>query len=285
MTGEDRLLVEDQIEQIRANIQKQFADVKWPEPVMEPVFYGRLKKKPVLERFAMVDINTGHVFDIVSGAYNLVTHEEVVNDLISSIPTEFGNPETSIRLYDRGARVRIDVLFPDLPEHVGEIKPGDKVKPRISAYSSYNRSTFHGVITGAEQIVCTNGLVAFRGEANKRKHILGASVTKEQLTEQIAGFLTDFSTTTDLWRSWANRQLEKTEFAEVMEALPFSEPERDKIMELPLMNSEGKFLRQMEKVTLWDVNSAATQFAKHEVRGEQRSMDLEQQIAEVLNRV
>lgn len=34
-----------------------------------------------------------------------------------------------------------------------------------------------------------------------------------------------------------------------------------------------------------NVSSAATQFAQHEVRGEQRSMDLEMQIAAVLHTV
>jgi len=285
MNGNDRLLLEDEIEMIRENIRKQFPAVQWPEPVMEPVFYGRLKKKPVLDRFAMLDINTGNVFDIVSGKYNLVTHEEVVHDLLSSVPAEFGRTETEIKLYDAGAKIRVDVTFPDIPEHVGEIKPGDKVDARVSAYSSYNRSTFHGVLTGAKQLVCSNGLVAFRSEEKKRRHINGSTITREQLTEEISVFLTDFSKTTDLWRTWANRRLEKLELDEVMVALPFSEPERDRIMELPLMNNNGRMLKQLEHITLWDVSSAATQFAKHEVRGEQRSMDLEQQIAVVLHTV
>ncbi len=283
MKGSEQMLMEDKIEEIRGNIHKQFPDVEWPEPVMEPAYYGRLKKKRMPERYAVIDINNGHFFDVVSDRYHLVTHEEVVHDLLSAIPTEFGKAEVDVMIYCDGARVRANVGFPDLPASIGEIKEGDIVKPRISAYSSYNRSTYHGIITGGEQLVCANGLVAFVADgSNKRKHIIGSTVTQEELTSEIASFLENFSKNTDLWRTWANKQLASTEFAEVMEALPFSESEREKVMELPLMNNDGKFLKQLEKVTLWDVNSAATQYAKHEVRGEQRAIDLEEQIAAVM---
>lgn len=282
MTGADAMEHEDKVEEIRESIHKQFPDIEWPEPALEPVFHGRLKKKPIPDRFAVIDINNGHFFDIVSDKYHLVTHEEVVHSLLSSVPPEFGEAVPDIQIYDNGAKIRANLGFPDLPEHKGEIKEGDMVEPRISGYSSYNRSTFHGIITGAKQLVCSNGLVSFRSESSKRKHIIGSTITAEALTNNISAFLTDFSATTDLWRTWANRQLAKTELLEVMEALPFSEPEIEKIMELPLMNNDNKFLKGMEKITVWDISSAATQFAQHEVRGEQRSMDLEVQIAKVL---
>lgn len=285
MTGADVMEHEERIEEIRHGIHEQFSDIVWPEPVLEPVFHGRLKKKPIMDRFAVIDLNDGSFFDIVSDKYHLVTHEEVVHNLLASVPKEFGATQTDIRIFDKGAKIRVDVSFPEMPEHVGEIKEGDKVDARISGYSSYNRSTFHGVITGAKQLVCSNGLVAFRSEATKRKHILGSTVTSEQLTSNIVEFLTNFSETTDLWRTWANRQLEATEFQEIMQALPFSEPEVEKIKELPLMNHDGNFLKGLDKITLWDVSSAATQFAKHEVKGETRSMALEQDIAAVLAKV
>lgn len=287
MNGIESMEREDQVEMIRNNIQKQYPEHAWPEPVLEPIFHGRLKKKPIPTRFAVIDINNdNHFFDVVSDRYHLVTHEEVVHDLLSSVPTEFGDSEVSIKIYGGGARVRADVTFPNLPESIGQIKEGDKVNPRVSAYSSLDRSTYHGIITGAEQLVCANGLVSFvAGDMNKRKHIIGSTITPEQFTADVQTFLTEFSQTTDLWRTWANRQLEKTEFKEVMEALPFSEPEIEKILELPLMNNDNKFLKQLDKVTLWDVSSASTQFAKHVVRGEQRAINLEIQIAAVLHKV
>jgi len=283
MTGEERMLMEDQIESIRGKIHIQFPNIEWPEPVMEPVYSGRLKKTLIEGRLAVKDLNNGHFFDIVSDRYHLVTHEEVVHDMLTAVPTEFGKSNVDIFIYDNGARVRTNVTFPDLPASIGEIKEGDIVNPRISAYSSYNRSTHQGIALGGEQLICSNGLVAFMESVrNKRKHIIGSTITKEQLTEEIATFLTDFSKTTDLWRSWANRQLAKTELEEIVEALPFSETEQDKLLELPLMNNDGQFIKQLEKVTLWDVNSAATQYARHEVRGEQRAIDLEEQIARVI---
>lgn len=286
MNGLESMRMEDEIEEIRGNIRKQFPNHDWPEPVMQPVSYGRLNKTLIKERSAIINLNDGHFFDIVSDRYHMVTHEEVVHDLLSSVPTEFGEHEVKISIYNNGARVRADVSFPNLPESIGQIKEGDKVNPRISAYSSLDRSTYHGVITGAEQLVCSNGLVAFKEDGSKRrKHIIGSTITPEELTTDIHEFLTEFSKTTDLWRTWANRQLASTEFDDVMKALPFSEPEIEKILELPLMNNDNQFLKQMEKKTLWDISSAATQFAKHEVRGEQRSIDLEEQIAAVLSKV
>lgn len=286
MTGAEQMLLENEIERIRMNIHKQFPDITFPEPVMEPVWYGRLKHKAFPNRKAILDLNTGKEWDIVSNEYHLITHEEVVHDLLSSVPEEFGAPKVSIKMWADSARIRVSLTFPDVPgKERFEIKAGDMVEPRISAYSSYDRSTYQGVAFGALQQVCTNGLVAFREEKKRRKHILSSRVRPEELTNDVKQFLTDFSSTTDLWREWANRTLAKLEFDEVMTALPFSEAETTRIKELPLMNNDGKNILQLDKITLWDVSSAATQFARHEVRGEQRSMELEGQIAAVLYEV
>lgn len=286
MTGQDVMDREDRIQEIRDRIQAQFPDIEFPEPVTEPIYYGRLKKKKYSGRNAILDANTGTPWDIVSDSYHVVTHEELIWDMLQAVPEEYGKPAVDIIMWQEAARIRVNMYFPELGDQDAEIKPGDKVRPRITGYSSYDRSTYHGMFGGAEQMVCSNGLIAFRQEAaKKRKHIIHSSVTQEQLSEEIQNFMIDYSESVKLWQKWADRKLAKLEFEEVMEALPFSEAEQEKILQLPLMNHEDQWLSSLDSPTLWDVSSAATQFARHEVRGKQRANDLEMQIAQVLAKV
>jgi len=132
-------------------------------------------------------------------------------------------------------------------------------------------------------LVCTNGLVVFKvGNKEKRKHLLTIN-EPERIEAAITTFLEDFSKRTDLWRKWAERKLNALEMEEVVGMLPFTPSEREKMMELPLMSNNGSFLKSLgDEATLWDLNSAATQMAKHEIRSDRRSVELESQIAMVM---
>ena len=284
MNGQEKIMEEEKLEAIREEIHARFPDVAWPEPVLEPIYYGRLKKTEIEKRKAIMDVNTGYVWDIVSNIYGLIPHEKALYDVLAGIPEEMGKPEIDLSIWNYGSRFRADIKFPEVGKDV-EIKVGDKVRPRFTIQSSYDRFLLHDLEYGAEQLKCTNGLMIFNGKKSSRKHITTAHITPEVLAKLAENFLIEYSEATEQWRKWANRQLTQVELDDVFEALPFSQPEKEKIMALPLMNSDNRFLQQMENRTLWDVNSAATQFTKHEIRGDQRRNDLERDIAIAMSKV
>ena len=275
-----------QIDEIRIRIHRQFPEFTFPNPVLEPIFFGRFDKTPVEDRKLIMDADTGVQWDVVSDRYDMIPHEIIVDNMLKSIPQEFGSPETKLRTWSQGACFRVEILFPDLDNKDTEIRKGDKVRPRIVGYSSYNRSTHYGIEAGAEQLICSNGLVAFVAEEEKkRRHIMSihSEADKVSMGDSIAIFLENFSEQTDLWKTWAETKLSLTDLEEVCIALPFSEKERESMLDLPLLSHDKKHLRQLGKeATLWDVNSAATQMARHVIKSEKRAVELESQIAKVL---
>lgn len=271
-------------QQIREEIRAKFPDFDWPEPILEPIYFGRFDKNIVEHRKLIMDANTGVQWDVVSDRYDCVPHEVAVNNLLTACPEEFGNPEVKFRMWSDGACFRAEASFPEAEMDV-EIAVGDIIRPRSVIYSSYNRSTFYGVETGGDQLICSNGCVSFKAEAKaRRKHLITAS-EPEAIESVITDFLENWSEQTGQWQAWAKKRLSLDELEEVTMALPFSEKEREKMMELPLMSHDNKFLTQLgKKATLWDVNSAATQMAKHEIRSDRRSVELESKIADIMQK-
>jgi hypothetical protein len=281
MNGEDIILKAKEIREVQMEIRDKYPDIVWPEPIMEPVFFGRFDKTVVENRKLILDSNTGAQFDIVSDQYELIPHEVATHNLLRSIPEEFGTPKLKFRMWQDGARFRLEASFPDLGNF--EVKEGDAVEPRITQMNSLDRSTFYGLEFGATELVCTNGLVAYKQRSTtKRRHVFGAEDI-DKLADSMKHEMENFSEQLGIWQQWNHMQIGSVEELVLdLEALPFSEKEREKLLVLPLMNNENRTLKGLVadgKATLWDVNSAATQYATHEVNSDQRQFDLERKIA------
>jgi len=266
-----------------AMVREMFPDVDFPTPVMEPIYFGRFEKKSVDNRKLMLDRNTGTQYDIVSDDYQLIHHEEVVDMVLKACPVEFGKPEFKIKMLLNGARSVVQAQFPDMGDFKVE---GSPINPIIRMMNSVNRSTHLVYSYGAEELVCTNGLIRYvEKDKSKFRHITG-SLNALDLQEQITSDLTGFSTQYLVWQHWAQRQLDKLQVDEIIEKLPFSEAEQAKLLELPLVNHRGETLAayvKAEKATLWTVNSAATQFTRT-IKSEHRAFDIESAIGATLEK-
>lgn len=279
-TGKD--LIEEEKEAIvgREKLRKQFPKVEFPNPILEPVYYGRLNKTVVANKKLIRDGNSDSQFAIVSDKYKVVYHEDILADLLSAIPEEFGNPEYTISMLSDGARMVVTAKFPEI---TGEINDSP-INMRIRLQNSYDTSVLVGYSWGADELVCTNGLVAYREKDGAKARHMNGSVSKLQLTNNINASFSNFSEQIGLWQSWAKKQISKTQLTEVLEALPFSETETEKLLDLPLMNHKNKTLASMNKPSIWAINSAATQYAQHGVTSEKRSIDLEEKIAKTVTK-
>lgn len=260
-----------------------FPKINFPSPVLEPMYFGRLEKKPVTKRKLVVDRGTGYQFDIVSDDYVLMHHEEVVQSVLEACPKDFGTPEFKVQMLLNGAKSIVEAAFPKMGSYAVNNSP---ITPMIRMINSINRSTHLHFEYGAIEQICTNGLVAYRPKGqDKYKHMVG-SLNRFEVESQIKDAMIDFEEQHGIWNNWEKVQLEGVEILTAVGDGIFSEPEQARILEIPLLNHNGdqlnKFIRE-GKATIWTLNSALTQFARHEVSSEKRAHELESQISERLH--
>ena len=258
--------LKEQCEEIR----NQYPHVNWPDPAKEPLFYGRLSKSEIQGRHAIVNHKTGDVFGLCSDDYALLRHEKVVYDIQNVVAEfqEYGNPEISIKLMDDGAKMVMTVKF---PEAESTIVRKDKVVPLIKSKNSYDLKWQRHDQFGANQLICTNGLTAFKVNAALKKRHMNGLLDPEMFKSMLNVGMTQISEQLGIWQKWAETSLELPLFEEVTEKL-FSPAEREKILSLRLMEREEPLqaLITRNEATIWDAHSALTQFLTHEVRSELR---------------
>jgi hypothetical protein len=266
--------------EIIAKIREQFSDVTFPEPVLEPIYYGRLSKNVIENRKAVVDRNTGSAFDIVSDAYELVHHELVLDKLMSSIPEHFGQPKYNVSLFGDGASAFFTFTFPEIKYEVN----GSTGEVRFQMRNSYDRSSFLSLSYGLLELVCTNGLVAFRERERSRAKHLDKSISEFDLKEKIESGIGAIEDSMIAWGKWAKIQIPEAHIQEAIAELPFSETEQEKLFRLPLLNHKEETIESLgKKASLWSLNSAATQYAN--VVAPERRIDIEHKMPAVLRRL
>ena len=280
MNGKELLEKQKIREDIVQEIREKFPDVIWPTPILEPIFYGRFDKTPVVRRNLILDKNTGNQFDIVSDSYETIYHEEVLSNLLKAIPEEFGEPDIKAMMFKSGARATFIAAFPELKQF--EVQ-GSETEVEFRLRNSYDRSAYLNYSAGVKELVCTNGLRAFREkDRNSAKHI-GEKITSFHLGDKLKASLENISDSHKIWLGWAKMKISESEKITVVEALPYSANEQERLLELPLINHSGVPLKDMKEPTMWGVFSAATQMV-HEIKSEERKFDIEEKVPDILKR-
>lgn len=283
MTGNDLLEKQKVREDIITEIHEKYADVDWPTPILEPLFYGRLKPQKVNDRKLMLDKKTGNQFDIVSNQYELMQHEEVLYKLINAIPEEFGKPIIKINLFKNGARANFTANFPELKQF--KLPNGDSdVEYRLK--NSYDRSSYLNYSAGVKELVCSNGLRVFKSKESKGAKHIGNTISSFQLEKRLKNSLETISESHKIWLEWANQKINKLEIQSIVEALPYSDNEQSALMELPLLNHNNSTLTNLmnkSNATVWSVFSASTQMVQ-EIKSEERKLNLEETLPNIIRK-
>lgn len=283
MTNADLIEQMKKESEIIEKIHAQFPNIEFPEPVLEPIYYGRLSKNIIEGRKLILDWNTKNVFDIVSDSYKLFRHEIALDNLLNSIPEEFGKPVITPMMIKSGAKAMFSAEFPEMPkQEIGNYKGEGAL--RISIKNSYDRSAFVSYSVAIKELVCSNGLVIFKNQSEGRSKHLDTSIIKFNLKNKILSSMESISETKEIWKQWMELKMPESSIMEVVSALPYSEAEQKRILTLPLLNHEGQSLATLGgEATLWTVNSAATQFV-HEIASIERKIELEQKIPYIINK-
>jgi hypothetical protein len=263
----------------REEVQERYPEVKFPDPVLEPLWFGKRPTTRIDGKKAIIDQTTENVFGICSDLYQVIHYEDIlkmVETTVKNLP-EFGNISIFPRLVNEGSKMVIKAKFEDV--HY-EIKKGDVINPEIMIRTSYDLMWKLSAVFGAFRLICSNGMTIGKVFSKfAKRHIV--SLDPSSLTESIQGGMGAYSEQVGLWQKWAELKLNKDVYDSLWEALPFSPTEKEKIEKLPETSTNLKLEDKMfrNEATLWDLHSIVTQYATHNIASEVRKADVEPLIA------
>jgi hypothetical protein len=272
----------------RAEVRSRYPKEYFPDPVKEPLFFGRrdhqriADKKVIFDQRAPIIAGMPAVFGICSERYKIVPYEDIIHMVENSVGklTEFGTVQLCPHIYLGGARMKIGIKFPDM-KHV--IKAVDSIIPKVDVFTSYDLSTKLTGRFGAWQLKCTNGMGIWKTfKAFSKRHLQNLFLS--ELGETISGGLGIFGEQVDQWKLWADKKVNSVLYEGIWDELPFSKTERSKIEALPEIGTNLLLPTALKskELDLWSLNSVLTQYATHEVKSELRRTDLEPMIARVM---
>ena len=274
----------------RAEVRERYAKVYFPDPVKEPLWFGRRDHQRISDKLAIFDqraevvAGSPAVFGICSERYKIVPFEDIVHMTEQSVGKleGYGKIQICPHTYLEGARMKISIKFPEMP-HL--IKKVDSIIPKVEVFTSYDLSTKLMGRFGAFQLKCTNGMGVWKTFKKFAKRHL-QNLFLNELGENISSGLLLFGDQVNQWKQWGERQIDQRIYEAMWDELPFSTAERVKIEALPEIGTNLVLSQAVQKgVDLWSINSVLTQFATHEVKSELRRIDLEPAIARVMESV
>lgn len=271
----------------KAEIRSHYPNVYFPNPVLQPIWYGKREHVRITDKRAILDQNSENqtVFGICSDQYKIVPYEDIIALVEQTVEgiTGFGKIEVKPHTYLGGARLRVGLSF---PEHTAKIKTVDSIIPKMDVFGSHDLSTKLTGKFGAWRIVCTNGMGVWKTFKQFAKRHL-QNLFLADLATSITEGLEVWDVQIGLWKKWANTKIPVAMYDEIWADLPFSPNEREKIEALPEIGT--KFLlseaKKSDDINLWNFNSVLTQFATHEVKSELRRIDLEPAIAKSMEMI
>lgn len=279
-------------------VRERFPKVRWPSTYSRPAAYiDGTQTVHIDDRVAIVGETVIDEFNpetqkmetkphtafytFASNQYKIVSHEESLlkmEEILTQLP-EYGKPEIKPRIFKDGARMTVLVNFPEVKFEVGPRK--ENVNPSVELRNSHDLFWEFQVRFGAYQMVCTNGLYAFK-EMQKISKKHRQNLVAEDVVQEITDYMGKFSEQIGWWDKWAHRKLDQSGVQEIMDALEFTEKRSDEIKQLPLMGRGAETIATMKEPTFWDVNSAITQFLTHNVESDQVRIEIGERVPTVL---
>lgn len=229
-------------------------------------------------------------YAFASEQYKIERHESAIlfmEGALEELSPEYldEKPVITPSIFDYGARMTVNVKFPGVKFEVVGSKWKDALNPMVEMRNSYDTSWEMMFKFKAMQLVCSNGMMAMKTlQKIGQKH--RQNLDTHKLASKMGIYMDRFSEQIGIWDQWAVKQLSENGVSEIFEALEFTEKRNDEIKSLPLMG-RGVNVNELIKgkdLSIWDVNSALTQFATHNIESEMVRIDLTQRTANVLQR-
>jgi len=183
-----------------------------------PVSWGLGNKNRLAENHkAIVNLDTGKLFSIVSKDYRIIRHEEAIAQTEEAISRtkDFGRYQVITEFTNNGGRMRRTYRFTG---NAAEVKKGDPIYPELHLFNSYDKTWPFFILLGALRVVCENGLVFGDGLLYLRKrHIY--QLGQINVAEEVGTALKRFNQQTMEWKGWTERRLTRGSYARVLEIM------------------------------------------------------------------
>jgi len=280
------------VQDIKSSIRGQFPNVQWPEAYLDALWVGNGAETLVESHSGVVIVqgDTKRVCNFVTDQYKLVPHEVVMHYLMEECTknwTQWGAPVFEANLYDDGAKAYLAARFPEMTMDKKAMRIGkDVVEPWVGFKNSYDSQLIFSGTGGGKVLRCSNGMMGTKTLMHfRKKH--RKDLFMEDMVARLSTAMSTIEQEHEMWKTWAKIQIEKAQAEEILEALPISEKQTEKILALPETGT-GLTLESLfnsgKPVSAWTMNSVLTQWLTHEVKDSSGRREREEEFAFVLAR-
>ena len=248
----------------------------FPKVGVRPVAWldDKIHKSP--DRKAIVDLDTGNIFSIVSKSYKLIRHEDAVEQVDTEIckTSGLGKFHASTEFYNDGARMRRTYCF---YEREVAIKPNDTVNPQLILFNSYDARWAFVVLLGAFRVVCSNGLVIGKKFLHLRKRHF-YDFKQIDLNEQVATALIRFMHQTEQWKRWSTQKLAEKNYIKIMRMMNFGVNAKEEIADRLKQETEKTQGNGVPMITAWIFFNILTWYITHRSVSLNHKVELEKRL-------
>jgi len=221
------------------------------------------------DKFAIINSDTGRPYSMVTGSYEILTHEEALKhvDMVLANNPQLGTPSLNINMYpdhtgNPEAKMKAVYTFPDVQY---EVENGDLINPTITILNSYDLSWAYKVLFGAYRLVCTNGMVVGEKflEYRKEHH---QDINLERISELLIQNMERMSDQIGLWHSWLDRVTTSSEYERIVRGIGFNKTQLEEIHEEVEVSSNVRLDDfRIKSISYWVLFNLITQYITHRV--------------------
>lgn len=278
------------LEESRNFVAEVLPEISFPEIFIQDLMFGNSSnpeihptKKALVGNFQ----GKSHIYAEPSGRYQLVHHEEVIANTIEFVQSEnlkdvYGNPVFEPKMWADGSRMKFTITFPNSDLEIPTPKGRVKVAPRISLINSYDLSKKLQILFEALQLVCSNGMVAYRAiEGAQKRHMIGLNIEKQ--LKLIKPGLENYPKQIEYWGKLARVDFTGEQFADFIQKLPFGQRHVDAIVHLSIIGTGGTLFQQYRnnRVNMWEAHNAITQFLTHSIQSDEVKLNKSIEVEEI----
>lgn len=263
------------LEESRNLLSEIMPEISFPEISIQDLYFGNSNVHPTKKALVGNFHGAEHIYAEPSGRYKLINHEEVIANTIEFTQSEnlkdvYGNPVFEPKMWANGSRMKFTVTFPNALIEINTPKGKVSVAPRISMINSYDLSKKLQIMFEALQLVCSNGMMAYRViEGTQKRHMIGLDLNKQ--LSLIQPGIRNYPKQIEYWQKLAVLYLTGPEFENFVPLLPFGQRHFDNLMHLDIIGSGGTLFQQYRnnKMNVWEIHNAVTQFITHNIESDE----------------
>lgn len=263
------------LDESRNFVRNFLPTVEFPEISIQNLYFGEGNIHPTKKALVGNFHGNSHIYSEPSGRYKLLHHEEVIANTIefvesSNLKDMYGNPVFEPKMWKDGSAMKLNITFHDNPLEIPTPKGKVKVAPRISLINSYDLTKKLQILFEALQLVCSNGMVAYRAiEGNKKRHMVGLDLQKQ--LNLIRPGIENYPAQIEYWGKLSTTYLTAPEFEDFIALLPFGQRNVDSLVHLDIIGTGGTLYQQYRngRINAWEAHNAVTQFLTHEIKSDE----------------